>query len=141
MTIQGAIRSEVIRRIQAVAPWATIQQSLRRETAQEELPCIIVYSHGDRAQDEDQDHAQAHERVYTLRVEIRVDGRPEEDATDELATVVRRAVLPDDPDGRTLAGLVRRTTWSAQEWAGDEGEFPLAGTALDFSFYYQWRPE
>lgn len=141
MTIQKQIRDIVAARIQAALPTVTVFRSLRREAAGDELPAVFLYSNGDSPSDSDADHAGAHERIYTLRVEVRIEERNEEDATDAMAVAIRSAILPDDADGRTLGGLVRRTTWEGQKWAGEEGDKPLSGTALDFAFHYLWRPE
>ena len=112
--------------------------SPRRNLSPAELPALCVYSHGDRPADADADATQCHERVYTLRVEVRVADRPEDDATDALAAAVRRALLTDDSLGLPF---VRRITWIDQQWDGAEEESPLAGTALDFNVHYLWSPE
>lgn len=103
------------------------------------LPALLVYSHGDKPLSPDDDEMLPHERVYTLRVEIRVQERPEDDATDALATAVRRALLKDDSLG--LGGVVRRVVWIDQQWAGVEEDNPISGTALDFNVHYLWSPE
>jgi hypothetical protein len=99
---------------------------------------ICVFSHADKPVDPDADHEQAHERVFTLRVEIRVAERPEDDATDALAMAIRRAFLADDSLGLPF---VRRTLWIDQQWDGSEEGGPLGGTALDFNVHYLWSPE
>lgn len=135
-TLQKDIRDFVAARL-ALIPSCTVFLAPRREIGQGELPALCLYSGTDQAASEDDDHARQHERVYTLRVEIRASGRPEEDATDSLAQAVRRAILTDD----TFGSLVYRTTWSSQAWDGDEADYPLAGTILEFRVHYLWRPE
>jgi len=133
---QRTIRNAVVTLLEAI-PGVHVFRSPRFEIAEAELPALAVFSHGDRPEDQDDDHQKSHRRTYTLRVEIRAKGRPEEDATDDLAVAVRKAILADD----SLGGLVHRITWAEQAWDGDEGEFPLAGTYLDFNVFYLWRPE
>lgn len=133
---QRTIRNAVVTLLTAI-PGVTVHRSPRYEIAEKELPALAVFSHGDRPEDQDDDHQKSHRRVYTLRVEVQANGRPEEDATDDLAVAVRKAILADD----SLGQLVHRITWAEQAWDGDEGEFPLAGTYLDFNVFYLWRPE
>lgn len=136
MTIQRQIRDAIAALLEAI-PGVQVFRSPRRVLAAAELPALCVYSQGDRPQDEDDDHQRAHWRVYTVRVEIRVAALPEDDATDDLAAEVRRALLAE----RALGGLVDRITWTEQAWDGDEADTQLGGTALDFACYYLWRPE
>jgi hypothetical protein len=135
MTLQKSVRDFIVSALQAAG--LTVFRAPRFELGEENLPAVAVYSRGDRPENPDDDHQKAHARVYTVRVECRAKGSPEEDATDDLAVKVRRSILADD----TLGGLVNRTTWSEQVWDGDEGEYPLAGTVLEFSAFYLWRPE
>lgn len=137
-TTQRKIRDVVASRIQAALPAAHFFRSPHRDLAEAELPAVCLWGITDRpsAGDED-DHQGPHERVYTVRTEILAAGRGDDDATDDLAVEVRRAVLADD----TLGGLVNRTTWAEQTWDGSEGEFPLSGTLLNFNVFYLWRPE
>lgn len=136
-TIQKLIRDAIVSAITTQVPTVTVFRAPRREIAESELPCVCVFSTSDRPLSSDDDHAEAHQRVYTVRVEVRALGRPEEDATDTLAVAIRKAVLTDDTLGRNAY----RTTWDAQAWDGSEDENPLAGTALDFACHYFWRPE
>jgi hypothetical protein len=136
-TIQKQIRDAVMVRLQTIPGVTTFFRSPRRVIGEQELPALCLYSHNDKPLSDDDDHQQAHQRVYTLRVEIRAQGRPEEDATDDLCIAVRRALLQDD----SLGQLVNRITWGDQQWDGSEDENPLAGTALDFNVFYLWRPE
>ena len=137
-TTQKLLRDAVVSAVQAALPGVSIFRAPRRELAGTELPAVCIFGQHDRPQNADEDdHAKAHPRAYTTRVEIRAKGLVEDDATDDLAVVVRRAVLSDD----TLGGLCYRTTWSEQLWDGDDGDPPLSGTALEFSHFYLWRPE
>lgn len=136
MSLQKQIRTAVAALLGTI-PGVKVFASPRFDIAEAELPALCVFSHGDVPSNSDDDHARAHERTYTLRVEIRAKGRPEEDATDDIAVAVRKAILADD----SLGQLVHRITWAEQAWDGDEGEFPLAGTYLDFNVFYLWRPE
>lgn len=139
MSIQAQVRAAAKPRLLAATgiPEASYFPSPRRNLSSKELPALCVFSHADKPLNPDDDETQPHERVYTLRVEIRVQDRPEDDATDLLAMQVRRAFLADD----SLGGLVRRIGWSDQQWAGAEEENPLSGTALDFNVHYLWLPE
>jgi len=137
-TTQKLLRDAVVASVQAALPGVSIFRAPRRELAESDLPAVCIFGQHDRAQNADEDdHTKAHQRVYTLRVEIRAKGLVEDDTTDSLAVAVRRAVLTED----TLGGLCDRTVWSEQVWDGDEGDPPLSGTALDFSHFYLWRPE
>jgi len=138
-TLQKQIRNQVFDLVlaQAGLPAESLYRSPRRDIPAVDLPAILIYSHGDRPVNADDDHQQIHERVYTLRIEIRVAARVEEDATDDLAVKVRRAILTDD----SLGQLVNRTQWEQQQWDGVENDIPESGTALDFAFHYFWSPE
>ena len=134
-TQQKQIRDAVFALISsAVGSTATVYRAPRRDVA---APAVSVYSKEDQPLDPECDVMAPHERVYTLQVEIRVEDRPEEDATDALAVLVRNAVLRDD----SLGQLARRIVWSSQIWAGSEDDSPLAGTIVDFQIHYLWRPE
>jgi len=138
-TLQKQIRDQVVTLLTAATglPAGSIYRSPRRDIPADTLPAILIYSHGDRPVNADEDHQDTHERTYTLRVEIRVQGRVEEDATDDLAVQVRRAILADD----TLGQLTIRGLWESQQWDGVENDLPESGTALDFTFHYFWSPE
>ena len=130
---QKAIRDALVARLQAaLGTSATVHRALRRELAQKELPAVLIFSVSDRPGSDDEPHAYAHTRAYTLRAEIRAEGRPEDDVTEALSDTVRAAVFEDE----TLGGLCHRAAWTEQAWDGDEGEWPLAGTILDFTFHY-----
>lgn len=134
-TQQRQIRDAVFALISsAVGSTATVYRAPRRDVS---APAVSIYSKDDRPLDPDCDMQQSHERAYTLQVEIRVEDRPEEDATDALATLIRNAVLHDD----SLGLLARRIVWTSQIWAGSEDDAPLAGTIVDFQIHYLWRPE
>lgn len=138
-TLQKAIRDQAVTRIQAATglPLGSIYRAPRRDIDAAALPAILIYSHGDRAANLDDNQQFPHERMYTLRVEVRVQDRVEEDATDLLASQIRHALLPED----TLGGLVIRTLWEMQQWDGVENDEPLSGCALDFIFHYLYEPE
>lgn len=138
-TVQKAIRDQVVTRIQVATglPLGSIYRAPRRDIAAADLPAVLIYSHGDKAANLDDNQQFPHERMYTLRVEVRAQGRVEEDATDNLATQIRHALLTED----TLAGLVIRTLWEQQQWDGVENDVPESGTALDFTFHYLYQPE
>lgn len=137
-TTQRKIRDVVASRIQAAMPEVHFFRAPHRDLAEAELPAVCLFGLTDRPENGDEDdHQQAHNRVYTLRVEILAAARGDDDATDDIAVSVRRAVLADD----TLGGLVHRITWAEQTWDGSEGEFPLSGTLLNFNVFYLWRPE
>lgn len=138
-TLQKAIRDQVVNLIQTATglPTGSIYRSPRRDIAATDLPAVLVYSHGDKAANLDDNQQYPHERMYTLRVEVRVQGRVEEDVTDPLATQIRHALLAED----TLGGLVIRTLWEQQIWDGVEEDIPESGTALDFTFHYLYQPE
>lgn len=137
-TVQKLLRNAVVSAVSTAIPTAFVFRAPRREIAEGELPAVCIFGQHDRpAGAEEEDHARAHSRVYTVRVEIRAKGLVEDDTTDDLAVSVRRAILADD----TLGGLCYRTTWGEQLWDGDEGDPPLAGTALEFNHFYLWRPE
>jgi len=137
---QALIRAAVRPRLLAASglPETALYNAPRRPIPGEDLPALCLFSHGDRPVDPDDDFMQSHERVYTLRVEIRVEERPEDDATDALAMAVRRAFTGDDSLGLPF---VRRVAWIGQQWDGAEDENPLGGTALDFNVHYLWSPE
>lgn len=139
-TTQRKIRDAFATKIQAALPAVFFFRAPRRNLSEKELPAVCLFSHGDRPASEDDDHQQPHERVYTLRVEIRAITLPEEDGTDPLAIAVRQAILADDSLGLTTVG-VHRVTWAEQAWDGDDGDPQLGGTYLDFNCYYTWRPE
>lgn len=140
MTLQAQIRAAARALLMAKTgfPEESIFRAPRRNLSPEELPALCIYSHGDRPVNPDDDATRPHERVYILRVEVRVSDRPEDDATDDLASQVRQAILTDDSLGLPD---VRRIVWADQQWDGAEDEKPLAGTALDFNVHYLWRPE
>lgn len=145
-TQQKAIRDAIFTHLKAqlsgVVADSSFFRSPRREIADAEIPCVCVFSHNDRPANPEDDHAGRHERVYTVRVEVVANGRPEEDATDALAIAVRRAILADDSLTETGAlALARRITWNGQFWNGDEGDPVQAITGLDFDCYYTWSPE
>lgn len=135
-TLQKQIRTAIAANIQAGTGLAPLM-SPRCDVATLDLPAVCIFSHGDKPQDEEEDHQKAHHRIYTVAVDVSAEGRPEEDATDDLAVKVRQAVLSDD----SLGGLVDRVIWADQIWAGVEGETPMAGTVLTFNCFYLWRPE
>ena len=137
--IQRQIRDAVQARIQAALPAVTIFRSPRGIIPESALPAVAIYSESDRATEEDSDQARVHERVYTLRTELRVAALPEDDATEDLAQALIRAVMSESDSG-PMDGLVHRLTWGEQAWDGDEADSPLGGTTLDFSFHYLWRP-
>lgn len=140
-TQQKAIRDAIVARLTTelaglVAP-EHIFRSPERDLADSEIPAVCVFSHSDRPVDPDDDPRYPHQRIYTVRVECVGLGRPQEDATDGLATAVRKAVLADD----TMQGLLMRMTWDNQIWSGSEGD-PVQGlTALDFNCHYLFQPE
>ena len=136
-TIQKQIRDAVMARLQTIPGVTTFFRSCHRVVGEQELPAVFLYSHNDRAVNERDNQQEPHERAYTVRVEIRLEGRPEEDVTDDLCIAVRRALLQDV----TLNGLVNRIVWTDQAWDGTEDENALAGSALDFSIFYLWKPE
>ena len=137
-TVQRQIRDAFEARIKAALPAVNFFRCPHRELAEGELPAVCLFGLTDRPEHGDEDdHQQAHERVYTVRVEIQVPERGDDDATDDLAVAVRSAVLADD----SLDRLVSRITWSEQAWDGSEGEFSIAGTLLNFNVFYLWRPE
>jgi hypothetical protein len=144
-TLQKAIRDLAVVNLTAQLPGGTnIKRAPRRSLDDSEiLPgCVCIFSHGDRPENQDDDQMLPHPRIYTLRVEGIANGRPEEDATDTLATAIRRAFLLDDsftPAGGTA--LCSRVVWVGQIWSGDEGDPVQALTALDFDCHYLWRPE
>lgn len=134
---QKAIRDALAAMLTPLVPAGNFFRAVRRDLGPGELPALTLWSREDRPVSDEDDHQAPHQRTYTLRVEIRVAALTEDDSTDALACAVRSAVLADD----RLGGLVYRTTWSSQAWDGDEGDPPIAGTALDFSVYYLWEPE
>lgn len=140
-TQQKLIRTEFKNRIVAQLPGVNVLWAVRRELAESEFPAVNLFPGGDRPESNDDDHAKVHPRVYTIVAEITCLGRPEDDATDDLAVAVRKAVLPDDASGAVLSGMAKRITWTDQEWDGGEGDNPIAGTKLEFNVYYTWRPE
>jgi len=135
-TVQAQIRASVAVKLAAIPGVTAFLLSPRRIIAEQSLPAVCLYSHGDRVVNDRDDQMGPHERVYSLRVEIRVPGRPEEDVTDSFSIAVRRALLQDD----TLGGLANRIVWTDQQWDGTEDENALGGTALDFNVFYLWRP-
>lgn len=138
-TLQKQIRDRALTLIQTATglPALSLYRAPRRDIDAGDLPAILIYSHADHPVNSEDDQQRSHERAYTLRVEIRVAARIEDDATDLLASQVRHALLSDD----TLGGLVWRTTWDQQQWDGVENQTPESGTALDFSFFYRYDPE
>ena len=136
-TQQRVIRDAIFTRLAVQLPGVILMRSPRRMVDDAEIPCVCVFSHGDRPANADDDHAQSHERIYTVRVEAIAAGRPEEDATDALAIAVRKAILTDD----SLGGSAWRITWAGQVWSGDEGDPVQALTGLDFDVTYLWSPE
>jgi hypothetical protein len=139
-TLQKQIRDLVLTKVQATTGFtdANSYRAPRRDIPAVDLPALLIYSHNDRPIDADVDQRFPHERAYTLRVELRVKERVEDDATDLLASQVRRALLTTDD---TLGGLVMRTIWDQQQWDGVENDIPESGTALDFTFHYVFQPE
>lgn len=138
-TRQKQIRDLVLAAIQTATSLTSesIFRAPRRDIPTELLPAVLIYSHSDVPVDPMADQRYPHERAYTLRVELRVAERVEDDATDALAADVRRAVLTDD----TLGGVAMHTSWANQQWDGVENEIPESGTALDFTFHYVYEPE
>ena len=62
----------------------------------------------------------------------------EDDATDYLARLVRKALLTESYPVQEVLQI----TWNEQQWDGaDDGEDPMSGTALDFDFHYLFDPE
>ncbi len=141
MTQQRQIREAIKARLEAQLPGVPVHLAPRFVVPDSGLPCVGIFSRGDRPLDEG-DHAKAHSRIYTLRIEVAAKGRPEEDATDDLAVAVRTAILTDDSltDPGQL-GLASGIFWVGQDWDGEEGDEPEAKTGLDFDIYYRWRPE
>lgn len=136
-TVQKAIRDAIFTRLTAQIPDVTVFRSPRRSIDDSEIPCVCVFSHGDRPADADSNHSETHQRIYTVRIEVIANGRPEEDATDELASKVRTVVLSEGalPNGNC------QVSWAGQVWSGDEGDPVQALTGLDFDITYFWSPE
>jgi len=137
MTTQRAIRDAVqplLLAIPGIDP-GHVHRSPRRDIPDDDLPALCVFSSSDRPVDADADTQMIHERDYTLRVEVLVSERSEEDATDYLAGKVRKALL-----GSEWIGGASSIQWAGQTWDGVEGGDPLSGTALDFTFRYTYDP-
>ena len=114
-----------------------VLRSPRFQVDAADLPVVAVYAHGDRPVDPEAISDRRHDRVYTVAVEINAVGRIEEDATDVLATAVRKAILADG----TLGGLCSYITWASQEWGSKETQVAESATLLLFSCHYMWSPE
>jgi hypothetical protein len=138
-TLQKQIRDQVVTRVMTVTGLAagSVYRAPRRDIPASDLPAVLIYSHGDNPVNAEDNQQYPHERAYTVRVELRVAARVEDDATDAMAAQIRHAILPDD----TLGGLVMRTIWAQQQWDGVENDIPESGTALDFTFHYLYQPE
>lgn len=134
---QKQIRDAIVAALTPLVPSGNLFRSPRFTIAEANLPCIAAFSTSDRPAEDDSDHQAPHVRVYSIRVELRAIGRPEEDVLDDLSASVRRAILTDD----SLGGLANRITWAEQLWDGSEDESPNAGSAFDFNVFYLWRPE
>jgi len=135
-TVQQLIRYAMVGAIFETTGYASYL-SPRTDLPPALLPAICIYSHGDKAVNEEADSTRPHTRVYSVAVDYTGVGRPAEDSTDPMAILIRKALLEDGTQGR----LVAQTTWGTQEWGGTEGEVPLSGTVMIFSFLYMWRPE
>ncbi len=132
-TRQKQIRAFLFAAISAGVPTGTtVHQDRRKPLEQESLPSVTIFSVSDRPAEEDVDHGRPHMRVYTLRAECITTGRPDDDATDDLAEAVRVAVFQDQGCG----GLAERIGFSGQQWDGAELEEAYAATALDFAVTY-----
>ena len=116
---------------------AKVLKSPRFTVDAKDLPLIAVYSHSDKPEDADQISSRTHGRIYTVAVEMDVQGRIEEDATDALAVQIRKAILSDG----TLGGICTYTTWSSQEWGSKETAIAESASVMLFSCHYMWRQE
>lgn len=132
MTIQKQIRSGFQAIIAGALPLAHVLMAPRFELGKANLPAVCIFGHEDRPREADADTSNPHQRVYTVRVEICVEDAPEDDATDAMAVAIRRAVLAEN----VLWEIVDEIRWTGQMWAGNEGEDPMARTALDFDVIY-----
>jgi hypothetical protein len=145
-TQQKVIRDAIVARLTTqltglVAP-EHIFRSPERDLADSEIPAVCVFSHSDRPANSDDNTDSQHRRIYTVRIEVVSNGRPQEDATDDLAIAVRRALLSDDSlPSASWVPAAWAISWSGQIWSGSEGEQVQALTALDFDVFYLWRPE
>ena len=137
MTIQAQIRSTIKVLLVQALPAVHVLMAPRYQLGKTHLPALAIFGHEDRPLEADADTQQLHQRVYTVRVEVRVEDSPEDDCTDPLAKAIRRALLTQD---LALWPLVDQISWTSQMWTGDEGEDPMSGTALDFEFVYQFDP-
>ena len=136
ITLQQLIRYAMVGAIHETTGYVAYL-SPRTDLGVSLLPAICIYSHGDKATNEDSDSTRPHPRIYSVAVDYTGVGRSAEDSTDAMARLIRKALLSDSTQG----GLAALTTWSTQEWGGTEGEVPLSGTVMIFSFLYMWRPE
>lgn len=135
-TLQKEIRVEVYAALAPLVSAGQLFHALRRDVDESECPCINVFSMGDMSMEADAALNIPHVRGYKLRIEIRVAGRPEEDVTDALADGVRDALNTSI----TLRALCEEILWGDQLWDGVEVDRPLAGTALDVTFTYLFKP-
>lgn len=135
-TVQKQIRSGLQAICEAALPAAHVLMAPRFELGKANLPAVCIFGHEDRPREADANTTQEHQRVYTVRVEICAEAAPEDDATDAMAVAIRRAALAEN----ILWPIVDEIHWSAQMWAGNEGEDPMARTALDFDFTYLYDP-
>jgi hypothetical protein len=140
-TIQSQIRARAVSLL-GPATGATILTSPRRDIPKAMLPAVVVCSHSDKPENEEDDHAEQHPRIYTLEVAPIVAAREEEDATDALAILIRQSILSANNYMSWAALGVRRITWALQEWNGtEEGDGPVSATSLHFNCFYLWSPE
>ena len=142
---QQQIRNAIMDRLRSL-PGVTVLQSPRLLLGADQLPAVCVYSLHDRPQDPQDNTTLRHPRIYTVRVEIRVQERSEEEATEALAAEVRKRLQADETLGgllpdTALDGLALQIAWADQQWDGSEDDSPLSGTALDFDITYLWNPE
>ena len=118
-------------------PAISILKSPRFQVGSADLPVVAIYTHSDRAEDPNQISDRRHSRVYTVAVEVAVEGRIEEDSTDALAALIRKAILTDG----TLGSICTYTTWVSQEWGAKETQVAESATMMLFSCHYMWSPD
>lgn len=137
--VQRQIRDAVEAALVATLPGTVhVLRAPRSQVGRINLPGVAFFGHGDRPYESDADTQREHRRIYTVRVEARVEAKPEDDATDDLARLVRKALLTESFPVQDVLQI----TWNEQQWDGaDDGEDPMSGTALDFDFHYLFDPE
>ena len=118
-------------------PLESILKSPRFHLDGANFPLISVYTHSDKSEDPNQISNRRHGRFYTVAVEINVEGRVEEDSTDDLAVAVRNAILSGDG---TLGGLCKYVVWTSQDWGAKENNVATSATLLLFACHYIWTP-